>query len=62
MTPILDTSQEYPMMHVWYKFSDASLNLWWVIVQTSQISQLKKQGKSEGFDSCDWPSNSLKLD
>ena len=38
MTPLINTIQEYPMVHVWCKFSDSSPNLWWVIMQTRQIS------------------------
>ena len=34
MTPIFNINGEYPMMHVWHKFSDSSSNLWWVIVRT----------------------------
>ena len=32
MTSIFDTTQEYPKMHVWFKFGDSSPNLWWAIV------------------------------
>ena len=38
MTSILNTSWEYPRMHVWYKFGASSPNLWRVIAGTSQIS------------------------
>ena len=38
ITAIFNTSCEYPKMHVWYKFSDSSLNLWCVMAQTNQNS------------------------
>ena len=34
MTPTFNSSWEYPMMHVWCKFSDSSSNMWGSIVRT----------------------------
>ena len=39
MTSIFDSFHEYPMMHVWCKFSDSSSNLWRVIVWTRSSLQ-----------------------
>ena len=38
MTPIFNTSKEYPRMHVWCKLGDSSPRLWRGITWTSQIS------------------------
>ena len=38
MTPILYTSQENPMMHIWCKFGDSSSNPLEIIMWTNQIS------------------------
>ena len=39
MTPIFNTSWEYPRVHVWSKFGGSSSNLWWVTVQKRQSLQ-----------------------
>ena len=42
MTPIFNTSREYPTMHAWCQFGDPSPNLWWVIARRSRISYNSK--------------------
>ena len=39
MTLISNTTWEYPRMYVWYKFGDASSNLWQIILQTRKSLQ-----------------------
>ena len=46
MTPIFNTTWEYPRMHVWCKFDDYSPKLWWVKAQASWIqNDLEVQGQ-----------------
>ena len=57
MTPIFNTSQVNPTMHIWCKFGDYSSYPLQVTVQTSQIAYnfQNQNGKNDLEDQGQWP-------
>ena len=56
MTSIFNTSWEYPRVHVWYKLSDCSLNLWRVIARKTKFLRiLSQKSQNDLKGQSQWP-------